>query len=118
MHLDATTAVGWVEADVANEHLAGCGMDRSSSSHPEDLLDMSGDLDAHLDEAFGGGVGYFLLGDVVGALPAVADSYAPSNLVLGTKRRIAGLHLAATDTDWKHGSGELVSGPMTSYCRR
>ena len=42
----------------------------------------------------------------------VADFYKGSNLILGTKRRIAGLGLRATDTDWSHGSGPEVSGPM------
>lgn len=42
----------------------------------------------------------------------VADFYKGSNLVLGTKKRIAGLTLKATDTDWSHGTGPEVSGPM------
>lgn len=45
-------------------------------------------------------------------LTQVADFYKGSNLILGTKRRIAGLSLRATDTDWAHGSGPEVSGPM------
>ena len=44
----------------------------------------------------------------------VADFYKNSNLILGTKRRIAGLSLQATDVDWRHGDGPTVSGPMTS----
>jgi uncharacterized protein (TIGR03083 family) len=44
----------------------------------------------------------------------VADFYKNSNLVLGTKRRIAGLSLEATDADWRHGTGPSVSGPMLS----
>lgn len=31
--------------------------------------------------------------------------------VMGAKKRIAGLRLQATDTDWSHGAGPLVSGP-------
>jgi uncharacterized protein (TIGR03083 family) len=46
------------------------------------------------------------------ALVEVADFYKGSNLVIGTKRRIAGLELRATDTDWSCGSGPLVSGAM------
>jgi len=45
-------------------------------------------------------------------LTRVADFYKASNLILGTKRRIAGLSLQATDTDWSHGAGLEVSGPM------
>jgi uncharacterized protein (TIGR03083 family) len=42
---------------------------------------------------------------------AVADFYKTSNLLIGTKNRIAGVSLRATDTDWRHGSGPEVSGP-------
>ena len=48
------------------------------------------------------------------ALVLVADAYKKSNMVAGTKRRIAGLSLQATDIDWSTGSGPLVSGPMLS----
>ncbi len=34
------------------------------------------------------------------ALVAVADSYRKSNLLIGAKRRIAGLRLRASDADW------------------
>jgi uncharacterized protein (TIGR03083 family) len=46
------------------------------------------------------------------ALVEVADFYKGSNLIIGTKRRIEGLSLRATDTGWSHGSGPEVSGPM------
>ncbi len=46
------------------------------------------------------------------ALVEVADFYKGSNLILGTKRRIEGLGLNATDTKWSHGGGPLVSGRM------
>jgi uncharacterized protein (TIGR03083 family) len=42
---------------------------------------------------------------------AVADFYKNSNLLIGAKRRITGVTLRATDTDWQHGSGPEVSGP-------
>ncbi len=44
----------------------------------------------------------------------VADFYKRSNLIIGTKQRIAGLRLQATDADWSHGDGAEVSGPMLS----
>lgn len=47
-------------------------------------------------------------------LVAVADSWKNSNLLIGAKRRVAGLRLQATDTDWSHGEGPEVSGPMYS----
>ena len=46
------------------------------------------------------------------ALVQVADFYKGSNLLIGTKKRIAGLTLKATDTEWSHGSGPEVTGPM------
>ena len=42
----------------------------------------------------------------------VANFYKNSNLVIGSKRRIAGVKLSATDTDWTHGDGPEVRGPM------
>ncbi|HEV2370417.1 MAG TPA: maleylpyruvate isomerase family mycothiol-dependent enzyme [Acidimicrobiales bacterium] len=47
-----------------------------------------------------------------GALIQIADFFKGSNLIIGTKRRIAGLGLRATDVDWSHGSGPAVTGPM------
>lgn len=46
------------------------------------------------------------------ALVRIADFYKASNLLIGTKRRISGVSLRATDTDWRHGTGSEVSGPM------
>jgi len=48
------------------------------------------------------------------ALVAVADSWKNSNLLIGAKRRVAGLRLRATDGQWTHGDGPEVSGPMAS----
>ena len=48
------------------------------------------------------------------ALVAVADSWKNSNLLIGAKRRITGLRLRATDTEWAHGDGPEVSGPLLS----
>jgi hypothetical protein len=44
----------------------------------------------------------------------VADFYKGFNLVIGAKRRIAELHLRATDTNWAHGDGPEVAGPIVS----
>ncbi len=46
------------------------------------------------------------------AVVQVADFYKGSNLIIGTKRRIAGVHLEATDTRWQHGSGPSVTGSI------
>jgi len=48
------------------------------------------------------------------AVVRVADFYKGSNLVIGAKKRIAGLKLQATDTTWSHGEGPEVSGPIMS----
>jgi uncharacterized protein (TIGR03083 family) len=48
------------------------------------------------------------------AVVQVADFYQGSNLLIGAKKRIAGLRLRATDADWTHGDGPEVSGPIAS----
>jgi uncharacterized protein (TIGR03083 family) len=47
----------------------------------------------------------------LGAVIRAADFYAGSNLLIGAKKRIDGVRLRATDTDWSHGSGPEVTGP-------
>ncbi|GAA1982435.1 maleylpyruvate isomerase family mycothiol-dependent enzyme [Kitasatospora viridis] len=49
----------------------------------------------------------------VAALTTCADFYRGSNLLIGGKRRSAGLRFAATDADWTAGEeGPEVRGPM------
>ena len=48
------------------------------------------------------------------ALIALADSWKNANLLIGSKKRVAGLKLRATDADWVHGDGPEVSGPLIS----
>ena len=48
------------------------------------------------------------------AVTRAADFFKGSNLLIGSKRRIAGLRLRATDADWGTGSGPEVSGPVLS----
>ena len=45
---------------------------------------------------------------------AVADSWKNSNLLIGAKRRIAGLRLRAADIEWVHGDGPEIRGPLIS----
>jgi uncharacterized protein (TIGR03083 family) len=45
------------------------------------------------------------------AVTTVTGFYAGSNLLIGGKRRVAGLTLKATDADWSRGSGPVVEGP-------
>ncbi len=48
------------------------------------------------------------------AVVQVADFYQGSNLLIGAKKRVAGLNLKASDADWSHGEGPEVTGPMLS----
>jgi uncharacterized protein (TIGR03083 family) len=48
------------------------------------------------------------------AVIRVADFNKGSNLLIGSKRRIAGLTLKATDLDWQTGAGPEVTGPALS----
>jgi len=50
----------------------------------------------------------------LGALVTVADLYKGSNLIAGSRTRIAGLSLHATDAGWSTGSGPVVSGRLLS----
>lgn len=50
----------------------------------------------------------------VDAVTRVADFFKGSNLLIGAKKRIAGLTLRATDANWTTGSGPEVSGPALS----
>jgi uncharacterized protein (TIGR03083 family) len=50
----------------------------------------------------------------VDAATRVADFYRRSNLIIGGKRRVAGLTLRASDADWSAGSGPEVVGPAAS----
>jgi uncharacterized protein (TIGR03083 family) len=44
-------------------------------------------------------------------LVPVADFVKEDVHIFGARKRIAGIALTATDMDWSHGSGPLVSGP-------
>jgi uncharacterized protein (TIGR03083 family) len=48
------------------------------------------------------------------AVVTVADFFKGSNLLIGSKRRIDGLTLRATDAEWSHGTGPEVAGPILS----
>lgn len=50
----------------------------------------------------------------IDAAITVADFYKGSNLIIGSKKRIDGVRLEATDASWSHGSGPAVSGPIMS----
>ena len=52
-----------------------------------------------------------------GAVRQAIDFYKGSNMLIGSKNRVAGLTLRATDQDWQHGQGgpeARVEGPLLS----
>jgi uncharacterized protein (TIGR03083 family) len=48
----------------------------------------------------------------VDAVRRAADFYSRSNAIIGSKSRIAGVRLEASDTDWATGAGPVARGPM------
>ena len=48
------------------------------------------------------------------AIERTLDFYKKSNLIVGAKKRVAGVTLRAADADWSHGSGPVVEGPALS----
>jgi len=48
------------------------------------------------------------------AVVRTLDFYKGSNLIVGAKKRIAGLTLRATDAEWSTGSGPEATGPALS----
>jgi uncharacterized protein (TIGR03083 family) len=45
------------------------------------------------------------------ALLACLEMYKNASFPVGTKKRIEGLRMVATDVDWSHGTGPEVTGP-------
>lgn len=46
------------------------------------------------------------------AVGQVLDFYRGSNTLIGTKKRIEGIKLQATDADWTHGDGPVAEGAL------
>jgi uncharacterized protein (TIGR03083 family) len=46
------------------------------------------------------------------ALVEVANGWKNMNVIVGVKRRIAGVTLRANDVEWTHGEGPEVAGPL------
>lgn len=77
---------------------------------PGPALAMTGEAIIHGSDIFRA-LGGYLPHDTAHVV-AVADFYKKSNLIVGTKRRIAGVLLKATDADWQHGDGPEVTGQI------
>jgi uncharacterized protein (TIGR03083 family) len=50
----------------------------------------------------------------IDAVEQVLNFYKGSNLIIGAKRRIAGLRFVSNDSDWSHGTGPEVQGPAVA----
>jgi uncharacterized protein (TIGR03083 family) len=79
---------------------------------PAPVVTMLGEVVVHgLDICQPLGVPFPVEGD---AMAACLDLYQGANFPVGTKKRIAGLHLAPADVGWTHGEGPGVTGPAAS----
>jgi len=77
---------------------------------PGPALSWLGETIVHGEDVFRAVGGY--RDHPVAHLVAVGDFYKNSNALIGTRTRIDGVTLRATDTAWTHGSGPELSGPM------
>ena len=85
-------------------------LQHSTSAPPGPKLSWLGETIVHSEDVRRPlGIGHSYPAD---AVRDVMGFYAGSNTLIGTKRRIAGLRLRATDQDWTHGEGALVEGPL------
>jgi uncharacterized protein (TIGR03083 family) len=82
----------------------------AQKSPPGPTMAMLGETIIHGEDIFRAG-GAYREHPVLHVL-AVADFFKRSNLLIGAKRRIEGVTLRATDTEWTHGSGPEVAGPI------
>lgn len=77
---------------------------------PGPTLSWLGETIVHGEDAFRALGGY--RDHPIAHLVAVADFYKGSDMLIGAKSRIGGVALRATDSDWRHGTGPEVAGPM------
>ncbi|HEY2430857.1 MAG TPA: maleylpyruvate isomerase family mycothiol-dependent enzyme [Acidimicrobiales bacterium] len=96
-----------------SETLAGFRDRMGASTHPPGPIDaMVGEVAVHPEDIRRPlGISHSYPADL---LTRAADFYKSSNLLIGGKKRVAGLTLKATDVDWTSGSGPEVTGPMLS----
>lgn len=105
-----------IRRETAGTPAAGLGAFRSlmgATTHPP------GPVDAMLGEALIHGEDIrrplFIIREYPpAAVVRAADFFKGSNLLIGAKKRIAGLRLRATDVDWSTGEGPEVTGPAIS----
>ncbi|MDQ1643881.1 MAG: hypothetical protein QOJ50_65 [Cryptosporangiaceae bacterium] len=100
------TAAGRTDRELAGDLFACAG---SRTAPPGPTASWLGETIVHGEDVFRALGGY--RDHPVHHVIAVADFYKTSNLLIGSKRRIEGLRLRATDADWSHGTGPEVAGP-------
>lgn len=85
-------------------------LQHSTSAPPGPKLSWLGETIVHAEDIRRPlGIGHTYPAD---AVRDVMGFYAGSNTLIGTKNRIAGLRLRATDQDWTLGEGAPVEGPL------
>ena len=106
------------------------GRERSIPLEPRSVADFYADVTATLDDLGVGTEIWPMPVEIADAIPFaedhvhasydpdavrhVVDFYKGSNALIGTKGRISGLSLIATDADFRHGEGQEVAGPLMS----
>ncbi len=82
----------------------------STGRPPGPSMTMLGEVIIHSDDIRRPlGIAHEYPTDVVARL---AEFFSNSSPIIHGKQRVAGLHLRATDTEWEHGSGPIVEGPI------
>ncbi len=82
------------------------------TSPPGPTMAMLGESIVHGEDIFRALGGY--RPHPVAHVLAAADFFKGSDLLIGTKRRISGVTLRATDADWSTGTGPEVTGPAVA----
>jgi uncharacterized protein (TIGR03083 family) len=82
---------------------------KARTAPPGPTLSWLGETIVHSEDIFRALNGY--REHPVDHVVAVGKFYAGSNLLIGSKKRIDGVTLRATDADWTHGEGPEARGP-------
>jgi uncharacterized protein (TIGR03083 family) len=110
-HEMSRSNIGRVEAGRSDADLVATyrSLVHARSAPPGPSLSWLGETVVHGEDIFRALGGY--REHPVEHVTAVGDFYRGSNLLIGAKRRIEGVSLQATDTDWTRGTGPAVTGP-------
>jgi uncharacterized protein (TIGR03083 family) len=105
------TNIAMVKADPSNADLVATyrSLIDSRNAPPGPATSWLGETIVHGEDVFRALGGY--RSHPIAHVRAVGNFYAGSNLLIGAKRRIQGVTLRATDTEWTRGEGPEVAGP-------